>query len=125
MKVTLKKPGRTGFLMLDAAVVLAALLLIALLQMSIMHRDAVAGRESTCRKQLKWIAQAQENYYTTNAEYASTFRAVASYFSDKTSFVCPTSDEVYSLYIDEVGRYAVDCQFAGHGGIVSGDPDWE
>lgn len=125
MKISMKKADRTGFMLLDLAVILVALLLIAMLQLTIMHRNAVFEEEATCRKHLKWIAKAQENYYTGHAMYAPSFRELASYFNDLESFLCPTSGEVYYMFIDDVGRYQVDCQFAGHGGIVSGDPDWE
>jgi hypothetical protein len=125
MKISLRRADRRGIMLLDIAVVLAALLLVAMLQITIMHRNAVAAEQDTCRKQMKWIAKAQENYYAGHAQYASTFRELAPFFQNLESFVCPTSHEIYSLYIDDVGRYQLDCQFAGHGGIVSGDPDWE
>ncbi len=125
MKILMKKGDRRAFMLLDLAVILTALLMIAMLQLTIMHRNAVFAEEANCRKQLKWIAKAQENYYTGHAMYAPTFRDMASYFNDLESFLCPTSREIYSMVIDDVGRYQVDCQFAGHGGIVSGDPDWE
>ncbi len=120
-----RRDGERSIMLLDVAVVVSALILVALLQLSIMHRNAVFAQEETCRKQLKWIARAEERYYASHAEYADTFRKLAPFFSDLNSFLCPTSHEVYSLGIDEVGRYMVECQFAGHGAILSGDPDWE
>ena len=112
-------------MLLDIAVVFAVLLLILGLQISIMHRSGVEHRETDCRKQMKWIARAEERFYAREAMYAGTLRELAPSFGNLQSFVCPTSHEIYSLYIDEVGRYMVECQYAGHGAIISGDPDWE
>ncbi len=120
-----KRGNTRGLILLDFAVILMVMVLVLMLQLSINHRNGVNRREAACQKQMKWIAKAQEGFYTEHAQYADRFRKLAPQFRNLSTFVCPTSQEIYSLWVDEVGRYTVECQFAGHGAIVSGDPTWE
>ncbi len=115
---------RSGFILLDLAVAAVLLLLVFLIQFSIMHRNQVFKEEKASRKNMKWIARAEELYFNKNGQYTERFRELRPFVRDVHVFVCPTSGDLYRLWIDELGRYEVESP-AGHGSILSGDPDWE
>lgn len=110
-------------MLLDLAVVLAILLLIFLIQISIVHRNRVFKEQKQARQQMKWIAQAEELYYHDNGRYTDRLDKLSFYVRDKNTFVCPTTRELYRLWMDDVGRYTLESP-GGHGSILSGDPDW-
>lgn len=115
---------RSGFILLDLAVAAVLLILVLLIQFSIMHRNSVFKEEKTGRKNMKWIARAEELYFNKNGQYTERFRELRPFVRDVNVFVCPTSGDLYRLWIDDLGRYEVESP-AGHGSILSGDPDWE
>ena len=110
-------------MLLDLAVIAALILLVVMIQISIVHRNHVFKEEKQSRKQMKWIAKAQELYYAEHGQYTVRFRDLSVYLRNVETFVCPTSGELYRLEIDDVGRYTLESP-AGHGSILSGDPDW-
>jgi len=114
---------RNGFILLDLAVVIAVLFLVFLIQVSMSHRNKVIKEQKEARQQMKWIAQAEELYYHDHGRYTDRFDRLAYYLREKDTFVCPTTRELYRLWVDDVGRYTLESP-AGHGSILSGDPDW-
>jgi len=114
----------SGFMLLDLAVVVVVAVLVLLIQLSIMHRNEINNEEKLSRKQMKYIAKAQELYYAEHGQYTERFRDLAQYVRNVDIFVDPTSQDLYRLWIDDVGRYQLESP-AGHGVIVSGEPDWE
>ncbi|MBM3319302.1 MAG: hypothetical protein FJY73_01300 [Candidatus Eisenbacteria bacterium] len=119
-----RKRSSRGIVLLDLAVVAALLVLVVFIQVAVYHRNAEIRREQDSRKRMKWIAKAQELYFTENARYASRFRQLTPYVRDVDTFVCPVTGELFSLWIDDLGRYQLESP-AGHGSILSGEPDWE
>ncbi|MFH1278691.1 MAG: type II secretion system protein [Candidatus Eisenbacteria bacterium] len=115
---------RSGFILLDLAVVLMIIVLLGLIQLSIMYRNQAIKEEQTSRKYMKWIAKAQELYYGKNGQYTERFRDLAPYVRNVDVFVDPGSGDLFRLWIDEVGRYQVESP-GGYGSIVGGEPDWE
>ncbi len=116
---------QSGFVMLDLAAFLMALVLVGFLQFSISERAQEQRYEDEARKRLKFIAKAQEGFFAAQGRYSSSFRELSPYFASTESFLDPSNGEIFNLYIDEVGRYVIEADVSGLGRIVSGDPDWE
>ncbi|MFH1681456.1 MAG: hypothetical protein ABIH26_12560 [Candidatus Eisenbacteria bacterium] len=119
-----RRRNACGFMMLDLAVVAILLLLVVLIQIAIYYRDAEIREVDLSHKRMKWIAKAEELYFSQNARYTDRFRDLASYVRDVETFVCPVTGELFTLWIDDLGRYMLESP-AGHGTMLSGEPDWE